>query len=170
MKNIINYYEEHKKQIVFSIAFLTIFLSACISFKYINNKFSENKNVEEKIVLTKLEEKNNNNTEQDIKTIKVDIKGAIENPGVYELYENSRVIDVIEKAGGLKDNAYTHYINLSKKLIDENVIIINSIEEIAKLKNEYNKKIICENINDACLKNNELITSTNPKNKKKNNN
>ena len=41
----------------------------------------------------------------------------------------SRVIDVIEKAGGLTKNANTTVINLSKKIIAEMVIIIYSNSE-----------------------------------------
>ena len=62
--------------------------------------------------------------------IKVDIKGQVVNPGVYELDNNSRIIDVINIAGGLKENANTSLINLSKKLEDSMVIIIYSNEEV----------------------------------------
>ena len=63
--------------------------------------------------------------------LKVDIKGYVKKAGVYELDSNSRVIDVIEKAGGLKENANTEYINLSKKLVDEMIIIVYSYPIIA---------------------------------------
>jgi len=90
--------------------------------------------------------------------IKVDIKGMVENPGVYELEENDRIIDVIEMAGGLKKDANTEYINLSKKLVDEMIIIIYSNDEVEKFK-ETEKEIIyieyeciCpDNINNACI-------------------
>ena len=64
----------------------------------------------------------------------VDIKGAVNNPGVYKLKENSRVIDVINESGGLKENADTSIINLSKKIEDEMVIIIYTIEDLQKYK------------------------------------
>ena len=65
---------------------------------------------------------------------KVDIKGAIKKPGVYNIKENSRVIDVINLAGGLNKNADTTYINLSKKVFDEMVIIIYTKEKISDIK------------------------------------
>ena len=46
---------------------------------------------------------------------------------------DSRIIDLIEKAGGLTQNADTSNINLSKKLKDEMVIIIYSKEEMEKI-------------------------------------
>ena len=101
-------------------------------------------------------------------TIKVDIKGMVENSGVYEVDSNSRVIDVIEKAV-LKDNANTDYLNLSKKLKDGDVIIIYSNDYIESLKKEniVYIELPCEcpdNINTACIKDeivNEEISKNN---------
>lgn len=83
----------------------------------------------------------------EIKSVKVDIKGSVKNPGVYELLETDRVIDVINLSGGLLENADTSQINLSKKLKDEMVIIVNTKkEEIIKencncpISEEQNKK------------------------------
>ena len=60
----------------------------------------------------------------------IDIKGEIQVPGIYKLKKDARVIDVIEKAGGLTENADTTVINLSKKIADEMVIIIYSKWEV----------------------------------------
>lgn len=94
--------------------------------------------------------------------IKIDIKGEIKKPGVYELEENTRVIDAINKSGGLTENADTNLINLSKTLTNEMVVIIYNKNEIEKIKNqnkepitiiEYiEKECTCpDNINDACI-------------------
>ena len=85
--------------------------------------------------------------------IKVDIKGAVNNIGVYEMENGSRVIDLIDKAGGITKEADTSLINLSKKLEDEMVIIIYSKAEVNKIKNEnQTKKItsLCPKENNAC--------------------
>lgn len=54
----------------------------------------------------------------------IDLKGAVQSPGVYEMENNTRVIDCIEKAGGLLDSAEERAINLAKKLEDQMVIYI----------------------------------------------
>lgn len=87
----------------------------------------------------------------------VDIKGEVNNPGVYKINSDSRVIDVINAAGGLKENANTRYINLSKKIEDEMNIVIYSNNEIETFKE---KEVLimpceCEKIeNDSCIENN----------------
>lgn len=91
--------------------------------------------------------------QEEPKLLKVDIKGEIQNPGLYEVSENSRVMDIIEKAGGLTKNADTSVINLSKKVKDEMVILIYSKKEVQKLKEKEEIKITCPSINDACVTN-----------------
>ncbi len=61
-----------------------------------------------------------------------DIKGNVKKPGVYEIKENYTIQDVINLAGGLKDNSYTDNINLSKKVTDEMVIYIFNKTELKK--------------------------------------
>lgn len=66
---------------------------------------------------------------QDIETpsaIVVDISGCVKSPGIYHLPYNSRVIDAINAASGLTIEADTNRINLSKKIYDENKIIVPS--------------------------------------------
>ena len=101
--------------------------------------------------------------------IKVDIKGMVENSGVYELDAESRVIDAINIAGGLSDGANTSYLNLSKKLKDGDVIIVYSNDYIESLKKEniVYVELPCEcpdAINDACIEN-EIVNETLPNTK-----
>lgn len=70
---------------------------------------------------------------EEIKRIKVEIKGAILNPGVYEINENSRVEDLIKESGGLNDNADISIINLSKELKNEDVVVIYTKDEISEM-------------------------------------
>lgn len=105
-----------------------------------------------------LELKEENIEEVDNIKIKVDIKGAVKNPGVYEVDENSRVSDVINISGGLTSEADTSVINLSKNVIDEMVIIIYTKDEINEMKEgstsiKYvEKECVCPKIeNDACI-------------------
>lgn len=106
---------------------LVVIISVILSIVLINQG---NKKVEE--VSPKIKTTKSNKVET--KRIKVDLKGCINNPGVYEFLNYNRVIDAIEKAGGLTENADTSNINLSKKLDDEMVIYIYSKEELEEKK------------------------------------
>jgi len=66
--------------------------------------------------------------EPDVKNL-VDVKGAVENPGVYEVMLDERVIDVIDKAGGLKEGADETKINFAGRVTDEMVLYIPLIGE-----------------------------------------
>lgn len=64
-----------------------------------------------------------------LKTIYVDVKGAVKKPGVYQLEPSSRVFDAVEKAGGLDQKADEKRINFAKKLEDGMVVYIPSVGE-----------------------------------------
>ena len=61
-----------------------------------------------------------------------DLKGAVVNPGVYEI-KNNNIYELINIAGGLKKDADLSHINLSKKVSDEMVIYIPSIKDKPKV-------------------------------------
>lgn len=151
------YIDKYKFIILISI----IFIIAIITLYVLNFESVEEEKIEPQILQV-----NNDITEEkeEISKIKVDIKGYVKKSGVYEIEENSRVIDVINKAGGLKEGANTDYINLSKVVKDQDVIIIYSNKEIEELNsNEENKIYIeykCEcpdTINDACTDKEEIV-------------
>ncbi len=113
-----------------------------------------------------LQEKNvpSKEEKQEEKMIAVDVKGAVLNPGVYE-FSKGTVLDAITKAGGLLENADTNYLNLSKKLKDEMVILIYTKEEIADFENGNQLQLpietcVCPEIkNDGCLKEEDVVTN-----------
>ena len=160
------FHYRYRKQIILGIIVILLFsiITAFSVKKYLSNKSK----VKESVVVKKKEKK--------IETVEnelllVDIKGEVVSPGIYELDSNSRVIDVINKAGGLTENANTEVINLSKKIIDEMVIIIYSnaqVEDFSKTKEIENKVIdSCNQAdenslhNDACIsKDNSISSST----------
>ena len=99
--------------------------------------------------------------------IYVDVKGSVNNPGVYKLKRDSRVIDAIDKSGGITEEANTRYINLSKQLNDGDVVMVYSTKEINDAKKDNTVYIetpcVCEEVkNDACIKE-ETPTITNGK-------
>ena len=79
---------------------------------------------------------NDNNTEES--NIKVDIKGAVTYPGVYEIKKDSRVADLLKLAGGQTVDADLNATNLSAKLKDEDCIVIYKRGEVDKIQNIQN--------------------------------
>ncbi|MDP4178987.1 MAG: SLBB domain-containing protein, partial [Bacillota bacterium] len=59
-----------------------------------------------------------------ISSIKVEVKGQVKNPGVYELTNGSRIEDLIIKAGGFMPDADIDSIVQVKKLKDEDCIVV----------------------------------------------
>ncbi|MBQ6495462.1 MAG: helix-hairpin-helix domain-containing protein [Bacilli bacterium] len=145
------------------IIIIIIIIGSLILLKIYLEK--DNKNIEIKkeniIEIDKKEEEIN------VEKKYVDIKGAIKKPGVYEIENNTRTIDIITKAGGLTEEADTTYTNLSQKLKDEMIIIIYTKEQIKKSKEkdtlsvkEVSNTCICPKIkNDTCI-NNEITAKT----------
>ena len=114
--------------------------------------------VKEEVIVNQVEEK-----EEVIEKCYVDVKGEVVNKGVYECVNNDKVIDMINKAGGLTKNADTTLINLSKKVEDEMLIIVYNYKQIEDAKKRLNKPTVIEiikeiekectcidNVNDAC--------------------
>ena len=135
---------------LYIIIVLLFIFSVIMSFLFVTKKHVVNKTI---TLVSKEEEK------EIVNKIKVDIKGSVQSPGVYELDEDSRVIDLINMAGGLLKDSNTELINLSMKLKDEMTIIIYSNKEIDNYKKNNNKKEIVyievekcpDKINDACI-------------------
>ncbi|MFW6278837.1 MAG: SLBB domain-containing protein, partial [Bacillota bacterium] len=78
--------------------------------------------------------------------IVVHIVGEIKNPGVYELNEGDRVIDLIEAAGGETFFADLDQINLAEKLSDQKKVVIpkkndHSSQENAEVQETKDGKI-----------------------------
>lgn len=145
----------NKKVIISVIALLLLSL---ISFIVISNITTSKGKI---TVDTKVEEKLVSSEEQKAQEyILVDIKGEVQTPGVYKLPVNSRVIDAIEASGGLTKKAVTTYINLSKTLKDENVIIINKKSELKKIEEKKNiEEIKINNNSSVSVKTSDVITN-----------
>lgn len=147
----------YRKQILIGI-FSLLLLSGggCFFLFSFNKSVTKPKKV---LKVSKKEEKTERNVE--VISYKIDIKGEVRNPGIYTLSKESRVMDAIDEAGGLTENADTSVINLSKKITDEMVIIVYSYQEVsdfAKTKEkEEQVQLSCnsggsyELSNDACI-------------------
>ncbi len=161
----IRYWIEENRKVIFVI--LGVLLVGCLTVLayHFRDYFSlreEQKKLEEFPIEMKEEEEvpleEEKKEELSSKYFTVDIKGAVEKPGVYEIEEGKRVQDVINQASGLKENADVSYINLSKRVEDEMVIIVYTKEEILAMKKEDDSLttpvIECPSTpitNDACI-------------------
>lgn len=65
------------------------------------------------------------------KRICVDVKGAVNRPGIYYLSRDSRVQEAIEAAGGQNSRADLRTVNLAKQLQDQQMIYVPSEGEQA---------------------------------------
>ncbi len=101
-----------------------------------------------------------NDSQTEEKTIFVHIDGAVQNPGIKEVKEGTRIFELIELSGGETENADISRLNLASVLKDEQKVIvpykiteedqtINTFSTNYQLKQNSNTKII--NINYASL-------------------
>lgn len=143
---------------IISLVVIVIFIVFLVVLKiYLNNNANREREreqiVEDEVILKEeLEEV------ETVSNVSVDIKGAVAYPGVYEIEDDKKVIDVVTKAGGLTEDADTSMINLAKKVSNEMVIIIYTKEEVEKYSKEeeivkvIDKECVCPKItNDACI-------------------
>ena len=124
----INFIKE-KKTIIFIILIIIILIGKKIYNS--TQKYNNNVDVNQVVVNETKDEK-----EIEEKIIAVHITGAIKNAGVIRIEENSRIEDVIEKAGGLTEDADITNVNLA--FIVEDGVKIGGICE-------YLKSILAEN-------------------------
>lgn len=131
------FFYDHQRY--FMYGFLLLFV--CMSFTIIYVGFnSDVKTAEPEVIALSDDEEKDEIITEAVETIFIDIKGEVENPGVYEMQLGDRVIDAVQMAGGFTDEATTDNVNLSKKLKDESVIIIPSYlkdYENVTIKNDY---------------------------------
>lgn len=61
------------------------------------------------------------------KQIVVHVAGAVQNPGLYRLPENARVVNAVRAAGGFTEKADEEAVNLAAKLTDGQKLVIQQI-------------------------------------------
>jgi competence protein ComEA len=160
-----DYIVRYNKFIIIGSSLLfSIFILIFAYQKFLNMQQEINILKSNELLLTNVKE---DKVEESQKYLFVDIKGAITNPGVYQVKENSRIADVIKTAGGLTKESDTSVLNLSKQVTDEMVIIIYTKEQIKKFRegNVTIKEVIkyiekdCKcpdpSINKACINEDE---------------
>lgn len=165
----ITFQYRYRKQILIGILLILILGVPAGFFGYQKIMKNTKKDIKKEVI--PLEKKESKTAKVEIldESYKVDIKGQIINPGIYTLKKDSRVIDVINLAGGLTENADTSVINLSKKISDEMVIIVYSIEEVKNFEQTKEKEQQvqekCEQVDENALQNDACITTATAENK-----
>lgn len=99
-------------------------------FYYVKGFKSDNINQSQEVVETFEEE---TNEKEELLEFYVEIKGAVNSPGVFKVTSDNIINDVINMAGGLKNNAYTKNINLSKNVSKEMVVYVYTNYEYSLL-------------------------------------
>lgn len=123
-KNIIKIRKKIKKYlveiIILTIAFIIAVISLIIFLKNQENSSSS-------IISQKIET-------QSLTKIYVDVSGNVNKPDLYEAPNNARLKELIEKAGGLSDNAdknfFSRNFNLARIVVDQEKIYIPSVWEV----------------------------------------
>lgn len=134
MQKIKEIMEERLEHIVKGLLAVILFLVLIISiFVYKESSdeedILENRMIEELLVEqipeeTSVELTELASVEQVDQKVIIDVKGAVEAPGVYQMEADSRVIDCIEKAGGFLIEAEQKSVNLAQRVEDQMVIYI----------------------------------------------
>lgn len=147
-----------KKMIVLIILTIVFFLLSVFSLSLL---IYQNGNKEDDISVNYDDELDSDEDEK-ARGFKVEIKGEVINPGVYEVTHDNIIMDLIDLAGGLTENAYIDNINLSKKLDEEMVIIVYNKNKIDNKNNSFqNKKVY---IDESVQKKESVITPNNTQN------
>ena len=155
-----SFHYRYRKQIVIGLLIVIIIgsIGGFVIYKY--QTLPKEKTIDT-VKVQKIKKEKKEETIEKVEEYMVDIKGEVNNPGIYKLKKGSRIIDVVGEAGGLTESADTSVINLSKKITDEMVIIIYSRQEVenwvaTKQQEEYlQKKCLLKEEgqveNDACI-------------------
>ena len=140
---------DNKKKFIIGISGFVLFSLLSFGVFY----YYKNKETHTVLYESNLEEKNEVKIEEPKEYYYVDIKGLVNNPGVYSIEKGKRVVDALNQAGGLQEDANTSLLNLSMMIKDQMVIKVYSNKEINDLsetiKKEQKQDTLCKS-NDAC--------------------
>ena len=138
MQDMLDIFKKHGKDIL--IIILIIIALGLTYFKFIRKE--DTIDTSDSLALVEKEEVKEESITpvlEDVpKNVNVDIKGAVKNPGVYQVNDTAIINDIVKLAGGFNSNAYQNGINLSKKVSDEMVIYVYTKSEINNYKKENN--------------------------------
>ena len=136
----------NKYKYLLAIIIIIFTIVGVIVYNFMQNNTEEEYNFEEneiekEIIKETIKEEKNK--------IKIHISGEVINPGVIEIDEGSRIIDAVNLAGGLTEEADLTKVNLAYILEDAMKINIPNINDIQEVMEEDNVEKVMVNINTA---------------------
>ena len=93
-----------------------------------DSKAEDSKNQDSNEQVSKEQNSDGENISQG-KVCYVQLSGAVNKPGVYDCREGTRLFQLIEKSGGLKEDAYQDNLNLASEVVDGQKIHIYTVDE-----------------------------------------
>ena len=124
------------EMVLLSIAFLIGIVSVIVFFQQKNNDR----------IIPVAPQKSETHTVPAKQTITIDVSGAVKNPFVYTLPSSARIIDAIQRAGGLTEGAdeafVTRNINYARILSDQEKIYIPFLSDTENGLVMENKRVI----------------------------
>ena len=115
------------KQYIIGCIILLIIIGSIILFTFF--KAAPDKLPDDELMMSSVHSSQSSEIESSSQQIYVDIKGAVEKPGMYEGTTNMRVWDAVMLAGGVSDVADTKQVNFSERISDQMVIYVPKIGE-----------------------------------------
>ena len=144
----------NKKQ---KIILICIIIIMCMVILYYIISKTETKDYEEFEISEENETTQETENQEEDNIIIVHVSGEVNNPGIIELKEGSRIADAIEKAGGSTEYADLSKINLAYEIKDGQKINIPSKQEIIEV---YIQEEAGENVLENEVKNSKVNINT----------
>lgn len=130
----------------------TIILIIGIIYAIVNQNYKDTEYNFEEIEQNTIQETNavNNESIEQKEKIIIHIAGEVNCPGIITIEEGSRIMDAIEEAGGLTENADLSNVNLAFELQDAQKIYIPSIyDEEKSIIQDNGEDVLSYNLNKS---------------------
>lgn len=142
----------NKKQIVIIVAIGIVFI--VVIGLYIYTTYSQNQTGLDEAFYEESEEEKEEETKEknNLKKVIVHIAGEVNEPGIVEIEEGSRIVDVVEEAGGFTQEANIDKVNLAYVVEDGQKIMIPNYQEIENsmyISKESGESIVEEKIGET---------------------
>lgn len=127
---------------------------------YLNTKKEKDENITDLAVQENTLKEGKDESQNQL--VAVEIKGQVQNPGIYKLDANATINDALKLAGNITAKGFVDNINLSQKVVEQMVIYIFAQDEYSKVKSNLSYAICYIKSFDIsnCLKNGYSVIVT----------